>query len=262
MNSLKTKHIDSSIVPSNISMKLDSNIINGFEYVFPRKGCSLIWYGWPENVPKPSFDRKATYHPITVFGKTQIQPRKTLCYGFSYKYSGTPHVLEKEIPEDIKVIMNLTISMYPDADKYNLMCLANSYPTGHHCIGKHSDDEQQMSELRDVVCWVVGATRRLIIRDKKNNDNVLLDVHIPEGIYIMHGKDFQSYYKHEIPREQEALFKKMSELAPTDLNPLQKSDWLSEHPEVIREKMADKYEKYLEWKKVRDSYTMRFFKKI
>jgi len=261
MNLLLTHKIDPTIIISKKDIILGTISFCGLEYKMLQKECSVIWYSWPQEVPKPQFNSSATYHPIVVFGKQQIQPRKTLCYGVSYKYSGVPHALEPETPDDIKTIMDLTNLMYPESEKHHLMCLANSYPSGYHCIGKHSDDESQMSELRDVICWVTGVTRRMIFRDKKKKDAVVLDISLPEGIYIMHGKKFQSCYKHEIPREKGSLFKKLSTLAPAELSSLKKADWLIDNSEQVKDKMPEKYEEYLSWAQKRDSYTMRFFKK-
>jgi len=164
--------------------------------------------------------------------------------------------------------MDFTDAMYGiSADsECATMCLGNLYPTGYHCIGKHSDDEKQMSDAcKDVVCWVVGAARRLIIREKKHGkqlqDRIVLSVLIPQGVYIMHGNMFQSRYSHEIPREGVALFDKLCSIAPQDIPKLEQADWLAANPKAVKEQYRKLYEQYKDWSEPRASYTIRYFKK-
>jgi hypothetical protein len=120
------------------------------------------------------------------------QPRKTLCYGVSYLYSNSRHVLQINTPSDIQTLMNITNEMYKNYDlsQTMTMCLSNKYQTGRHYISKHSDKEFQVSHIRDVICWVTGKSRKLIIRSRKPSTKIL-EITIPEGIYIMKGDYFQ-----------------------------------------------------------------------
>lgn len=67
-----------------------------------------------------------------------------------------------------------------------------------------------MGELHDVYCFVTGATRRAIFRTKKTKDTpveVVLDLELPEGLYVMMGSDFQKHFTHEFPKIHETAFK-------------------------------------------------------
>ncbi len=128
-------------VKRTVFYKQDSHTLRGVKFCLPDGESKLIYLPWPKKINVPEFKKEADYHQINVHG-LQTQPRKTVCYGESYKYSGTSHELEKYIPQDIKDIMAFTLCMYSemlDKDKVKMMCLANKYSTGYHCIGKHSD---------------------------------------------------------------------------------------------------------------------------
>lgn len=210
--------------------------------------ADLIVFPWPETIEEPSLVLRGGYHRINL----GLQPRVTKCYGESYTYSGRKHPAEEHTPKKIKDIMEFTESMYeyPDA---TTMCLANYYPSCYHNIGLHSDDEAQFGDIPDVVCWVLGGeNRRLIIRDQSNK--VVISAHLSNCIYIMHGPRFQTDFKHEIPKEYGALFKRMSELAPSDLSTLSKADWLLANPDI-----GSEYQGYDDWATPRTSFTIRFF---
>lgn len=214
----------------------------------------IIYFPWPDSVPIAKFPECTEYHKVSL----GVQPRHTLCYEATYKYSGLLHPVEKVTPPDIKAIIEYTKKTYDIGDDVLTMCLANRYTTDYHCIGKHSDDESQFCDIRDVVCWVTGKARRIIIRDKKKNE-IVLSIVIPQGVYIMRGDKFQSRYTHEIPRENVSLFDKLSVIAPNELSKLEKADWLSEHASKVKRKHPDLYERYKEWNQERCSYTIRFF---
>lgn len=148
-----------------------------------------------------------------------------------------------------------------------MMCLANRYATGHHYISRHGDKQFQASnEVRDIVCWVTGATRRLIIREDGKRGVKLLELNVPAGIYIMGGYHFQDRYTHEIPQEKEALFNKLLDIVPTELieasqggSKLLAADWLAANPQEVEELLPHLYDKYWQWSWERCSYTIRFF---
>lgn len=252
--------------PSVTVKKMTLGELSGFSFDLPYNNCCLIYFGWPDHITKPVFDTTAGYNDIFVHGKEVTQPRRTLCYGESYRYSNTDHKLEPVTPPAISTLMNYTRAVYdPDSSSpVSMMCLANMYQTGRHCISPHSDKEGQFSHIRDIWCWVVGAPRRIIIRTRKNITNgkpvQLLSVSIPEGIYIMAGDIFQRTYKHEIPREKDAMFTRLRTIVPKDVtDDLVCADWLAANPEEVRRLSPRDYQSYLEWSRARYSYTIRFF---
>jgi hypothetical protein len=242
--------------------KGSESTIKGVEFKLKKKS-SLVYYEWPPEVAKPSFDSDAEYHKINILGAKK-QPRKTINYGVAYTYSGVKHTLDKNCPRDVQAVMAYTESMYSEVlgdEKTDTMCLANRYETGFHCIGRHSDSEGQLStSVRDVVCWVVNATRRLIIRNiDKKDSTIILSVSLPEGIYIMKGDRFQSTYTHEIPREQTALFNKlclkhaqtMDKYFAKHINRYtsldEQMEWLCNHRKLVKSQCPESYRAYKQW---------------
>ena len=211
--------------------------------------AELIVLQWPDGIEPPEMVIEGGYHRV----RTGLQPRITKCYGTSYTYSGSKHPVEPDTPPEIQNIMDYTAAMY-DVDTIP-MCLVNYYPTCHHSISTHSDDEHQFGNIPDVICWVLGGeNRRLIIRNKATK-KVVLSLVLSDVIYIMKGNRFQKDFTHEMPKEYEALFKRMCTRCPGSLTTLQKADWLLAHPKV-----GSQFKGYNEWALGRTSFTLRFFR--
>lgn len=256
----------------------DSRTIRGIEIRMPDKESSFVWLHWPKGIPRPVFDEAAEYHAVRV----GIQPRRTLCYEHAYKYSGRIHPVEEVTPDDIQRILDITTELYGahNTKKYGTpMCLANDYRNFYECINEHSDNEDQFGTLNDVICWVVGATRTLKIRDKPHDkktkgEREIISIELPEGIYIMRGRSFQQHYTHEFPRLYDGWFKKFLSVADewigdSDMRFLEKAAWISRHPkriknEIKHEKVRGEDFNYDEafdiWNQRRTSYTIRYFK--
>ena len=260
--------------PSDIHSKgkrIRWNGLKGIQYTLDPDAVMIV-LPWPDSIEKPFIVVRGNYRSV----RTGVQPRITKCYNRSYKYSGQVHPVEAVTPDNIQAIIDFTVEMYSTENKPTSipsiigsevpMCLSNYYPTCHHCINRHSDDEKQFSpNIPDVICWILGGeNRRLIIRNAETKRNIkkgivgkiVLSLHLSNCIYIMSGSKFQTNYTHEIPREYGALFKRMCEnpKVPDDLESLLKADWLLVHSEV-----GSKYPGYDEWVKGRTSFTIRFF---
>lgn len=269
--------------------------LTGVKFIMPDRISNLLWFRWPKPLPKPIFDENGLYHPIKVLGKNLFQVRRTLCYGHSYKYSRRTHPVEDEIPDDINELFKVTSRLYDiKSNKITPMCLANDYRNCFEYISEHSDDEKQFGTLNDIICWVVGASRKLIIREKigeKKNISIL-EFDLPEGLYIMSGKEFQKNYTHEIPREYESWFKTKfckivdkyldyDELNYDDMSlgdddeiadnakMIKKAQWMSDNPKIMRKELKGKkirgknmnYDEAFDlWNQRRTSYTIRYFK--
>jgi alkylated DNA repair dioxygenase AlkB len=193
------------------------------------------------------------------------QPRKTLCYGVAYRYSGQTHPLEKETPVYVEQLFKVTNTMF-EVNTNN--CLMNIYSNGYHSISAHSDDEEQMGDLVDVYCWSIGAPRKAAFRNKKTLEKFVIE--IPEGLYVMRGPNFQRDFTHEFPKVHNYAFQKhfvpLCELDKGDplLVPsaLEKADWLLKHKEKVSEKLRGTkyYQSFQEWCQPRISWTLRQFK--
>jgi len=259
--------------PSVVVQPMQLGNLSGVRFFLPLNNCSLVYFPWPEEVPYPIFDPTAGYNDIFVHGRERTQPRRTLCYGTSYKYSGIDHKLEETTPDDIMRLLNYTRNIYTPSPSnlpspgIKMMCLANKYQTGYHAISKHSDKEGQFAHIRDIWCWVVGEPRRIVIRTRPKvsttTEQLVLSVSIPTGIYVMQGEMFQRTYTHEIPREKESLFNKLSIIATYEVRAAGKlhiADWLAWNPQTVSECTTPQvYQEYVRWSNPRCSYTIRFF---
>lgn len=222
------------------------------EFILPDGECALQWMLWPEHIDIPCI--KGTYHDIYPVGKPVTQPRQTVCYGYSYNFSGQTH--ESEEPTDsIKQLMDKlnVMANLPETSGVN-MCLSNHYSNGFKKIGEHSDDEKSMGYLKDVYCFCEGSTRELILRYRKNKkagtptEREVIRINMPSGLYVMYGGTFQQTYTHEFPELYPSLYKKIQKILFENKNTyptfprdqvlsdkgaprlhLLQSDWIQEH---------------------------------
>lgn len=233
-------------------------------------GPSLWWCPWPAELEEPPLAQGGHYRPIQIHGKKEVMPRRTLCYGHAYAFSGQMHPVEPETPPQVEALYawaNAACGVTDPTHGFN-MDLCNHYPTGYHCINAHSDDERQFGALHDVICFVTGpAARRLIIRDKKTKKSVLEGA-LPAGVYCMAGRTFQQRYTHEFPRLHDGLFKKVvasgprwfGEGWPAHLSKAQLAEWLAERADGVLPHLDPKdARKWQEWLLPRTSHTLRNF---
>lgn len=171
--------------------------------------------------------------------------------------------MEAETPVAITALYRFVWDVF--AEDVN-MCLANGYFHGQHSISAHSDDEEQMGDLHDVFCFVTGATRRAIFRTKKSKE-VVLDIELPEGCYVMLGESFQSDFTHEFPKMYETAFKSFVEAVPQETRTglkttMEKADWILEHADEIRERLrgSKHFASFDKWIQPRYSFTLRQFR--
>ena len=116
------------------------------------------------------------------------------------------------------------------------MCLLNVYQHGYHSISAHSDDERQMGESHNVYCWVIGDNpRKAIFKSKDKTKSFTIE--IPEGLYIMSGKNFQKNFTHEFPKMYESTYKEALKHVPEMVGNEYKPDWVYDHREEIEKKL-------------------------
>lgn len=237
----------------------------GYEFLLPNRVSKLVWIPWPEHVEDPKLPPIYVYQRVRIVGKMVDQPRKTRCYEHSYFYSGQWHPVEPVTPPSIKALLDETTALYQayDTKKYGTpMCLVNDYTTLHHYISSHGDDDRQMGNLGDVICWVTGAVRKLVIDTKSKPHTKLLEFDLLPGLYVMRGRRFQKEYRHGIPQELESFFKRIAtKYAPADIpDMLHKSDWLAEnYASVMKQLSTDDQRLFSQWLDTRNSYTIRYF---
>jgi len=233
--------------------------------------ATLLWAPWNEaEWERPVFPvETAKYHPIIIHGHPVNQPRRTACYDHPYAYSGQVHPIEPETPAAVTALYGHVATLFP-GERVN-MCLANGYYHGYHCISAHGDNERQMNGMTNVYCFVVGATRRMVIRKKSNMNEILLDVMLPEGLYVMQGSNFQKIYTHEFPRMYYDFGKTFAPKLGGKMTSMEKADWCLTHQEEVRAHIRglkkkvktdsglSLIEEFELWCQARFSFTLRYF---
>lgn len=285
---IQSAHTNVAITTELLHGKYPTLVLN-----LPCATSRLLWLPWPKDLDRPKISDGA-YHNVN-FGKSITMPRRTKCYSHTYSFSGQTHPVEASTPTEITKLYEKTNEIFRVSVN---MCLENQYEHGRHYISKHSDDERQFSdELRDVFCWSLGAPRRAVfalIENKKggvlselshlcqpNGNPVVLDITLPEGLYVMQGSKFQKTYTHEFPQQHPKLFEKLvksikhpefPQSSPDITLSLLQAAWIKNNPEetrrLIREKKIAIRGKsvrqletdFAEWCRARTSFTLRQFK--
>lgn len=137
--------------------------------------------------------------PIIVYGRECHQHRSIGFFSdesIGYRYSNKM-ARSKPLSPNLTELLNLINNIF--SSDFNGI-LVNKYSSGEDYIGRHSDDESDLSDI-GVVCVSYGATRKFRIRDKITG-KIVVDVPTVSGeIWIMDG-DFQKEFTHEIPIEK------------------------------------------------------------
>lgn len=254
-----------------------ATLANGHECIEWQLPHGTLWWApWPDQLEEPPLADGGHYRQCATPGGPKEMPRRTWCYGHSYAFSGQRHPVEAETPPQVSALYawaGEACGPSPTGGAFN-MDLCNYYPTGYHYISAHSDDERQFGSVHDVICFVTGpAARRIIIRDKASK-RILLEGHLPAGVYCMVGRAFQKHYTHEFPRIHNALFERVLKGGPTwfgkawpaqGASKRELAEWLAaggeERKQVVLAhlpKQSDRA-KWSEWLLPRVSHTLRNF---
>jgi alkylated DNA repair dioxygenase AlkB len=137
--------------------------------------------------------------PLVIFGKPARQPRNVGFFSntsIGYKYS-TTMMASKPLTDGLERMLAVVNEMFPGANFNGI--LVNTYQDGHDNIGKHSDNEKDLSPV-GVVAISYGAVRKFRIRDK--GGKIVMDVPTTSGSIMWMSGDFQKHFTHEIPVEK------------------------------------------------------------
>lgn len=137
--------------------------------------------------------------PVVVYGRQCNQHRSIGFFSnesIGYRYSGQ---LAESCPltDNLAELLNLINAEFRAS--FNGI-LVNKYATGEDYIGKHSDDEKELTNV-GVVCVSYGAVRKFRIRNKETG-KIVMDVPTNSGEILVMGGDFQKEFTHEIPVEK------------------------------------------------------------
>ncbi|MCU6435633.1 alpha-ketoglutarate-dependent dioxygenase AlkB [Undibacterium sp. Jales W-56] len=138
--------------------------------------------------------------PITVWGKTHLQPRLTAWYGdnnSSYEYSGLaldPFPWPPTLLSIKQAIEDLT------QHRYNSVLL-NLYRDQYDSVGWHSDDEPELGQSPVIASLSLGETRRFKLRHKNKPAQKPLTIALTNGSVLLMAGDLQRYWEHAVPKE-------------------------------------------------------------
>jgi alkylated DNA repair dioxygenase AlkB len=139
------------------------------------------------------------YGKIKIYGNIINVPRWSQCYMRPYYYSGINH---EAIPLPIEFQPYLEWANNLGYGEFNI-ALINFYGHGGHYIGRHSDNESEIVENSPIVSITLGATRTFRIRDKTSLE-IVKDINLTDGAYLIMGGEMQKHYLHEIPKVAKA----------------------------------------------------------
>jgi len=139
--------------------------------------------------------------PITIYGKTMPQPRKTYMMGdedAKQKYSGTMYE-----PADWDVDIQKLKGIIEKQLGCNLnSCLLNLYVDGKSSIGYHGDREAK-KDNDIVIILSLGGTRDFYIKENADKNNVIKTKVNNGDLMLMYGT-IQRLYKHSVPKRARA----------------------------------------------------------
>jgi len=136
--------------------------------------------------------------PITVFGKTHLQPRLTSLHAHtldSYSYSGIV-MTPQPMTQTLQCIEN---RIYQLCDESFTTVLLNLYRDGKDSNGWHADDEAELGKNPVIASLSLGAPRFFHLRhnqDPKQRYKLLLE----HGSLLLMGGETQHHWKHQVAK--------------------------------------------------------------
>ena len=136
--------------------------------------------------------------PITVFGKTHLQPRLTSLHAHtldSYSYSGIV-MTPQPMTQTLQCIEN---RIYQLCDESFTTVLLNLYRDGKDSNGWHADDEAELGKNPVIASLSLGAPRFFHLRhnqDSKQRYKLLLE----HGSLLLMGGETQHHWKHKVAK--------------------------------------------------------------
>ncbi len=142
--------------------------------------------------------------PITMYGKTFPQPRKTAWYGeegIQYSYSKIQMKALLWTPELLN-IKNLL--------EENLQCsfnsvLINLYRDGLDHMSYHSDDEKELGKNPTIASLSFGATRNFQLKHKFNKSLETISIPVEHGSLIVMKGELQHFWQHKIAKTKKPI---------------------------------------------------------
>lgn len=142
-------------------------------------------------------------YPITIFGKTYMQPRLIAWYGqegIAYSYSNTQLIAKVWTPTLLKIKEKVEAT---SGTTFNSVLL-NLYRDGQDSMGWHSDDEKELGKRPIIASVSLGAVRKLQFR-KKANKKEKMGIDLASGSLLLMKGDTQQQWQHQIAKTKKCL---------------------------------------------------------
>lgn len=137
--------------------------------------------------------------PITMFGKTFLQPRRVAWYGDKdavYRYSGIYH---HPLPWTPVLLLLREIAQETAGESFNSV-LCNLYRDGNDAMGYHSDNEPELGPRPVIASFSIGAVRTLHFRHATDRTVPTVRVPLPSMSFLIMRGSTQQQWKHALPR--------------------------------------------------------------
>lgn len=137
--------------------------------------------------------------PITLFGKTHLEPRLTAWYGDEDKIYTYSHITMSpyrwnETLVCIKEKIETFISF-----KFNSVLL-NYYRHGKDSMGWHSDNEPELGKNPLIASASFGGERRFLLKPRDKNNPLRKEIILRHGSLLIMAGETQHYWLHQIPK--------------------------------------------------------------
>jgi len=142
-------------------------------------------------------------YPITLFGKTFLQPRLVAWYGdqgTSYRYSQTTLLASGWTEELLAIKTQLKEAFQLDFNGV----LMNLYRDGQDSMGWHSDDETSLGIQPAIASISLGTARTMQFR-QSNNHKEKASCLLESGSLLLMQDDTQHYWQHQIPKRKKII---------------------------------------------------------
>ncbi len=138
------------------------------------------------------------HEAITLYGRSQLQPRLTAWYGDAgkfYRYSGltmhptpwTPLLLD--LKEKVEAVSGV---------RFNSVLL-NLYRDGNDSMGWHSDDEPELGRNPVIGSLSLGGTRRFLLRHQREPAQKQ-ELALTSGSFLLMRGTTQHNWQHQVPK--------------------------------------------------------------
>lgn len=175
------------------------------------------WFQYVSKIPNKIcvnsnlFEELWNLHPleygnVVIMGQTISTPRWQQSYGQSYYYTGKMHVA---LPIEHPFLIQLLQWVCQHSGQIYKQMLINWYQDGHHYIGYHSDDENQLVPNSAIYSFSFGQTRDFCIKSKHDSD-FHQTIPLQNNSLIIMGGEMQKYYKHSIPKRLRVTGKRIN----------------------------------------------------